>query len=198
MQATLQHYRAAPGYQPIPIKEDVTADEQAFIEAHRNELPELETIEGERRLYPRDGFAAHLIGYVGEVSEEDLNQTRYAAYEPGDVVGKAGVEEMYDQILRGQDGSRDVIVDSHGREVGYLGTQHAVPGKDLQPDHRQRPADARRSWRWAIAMAPLWRWIRAMARFWRWYRGPASIRTHLRSASSAPSGTSSSPIPIIR
>jgi penicillin-binding protein 2 len=132
LQATLKRYRAAPGYQPIPIKEDVTADEQAFIEAHRNELPELETIEGERRLYPRDGFAAHLIGYVGEVSEEDLNQTRYAAYEPGDVVGKAGVEQMYDQILRGQDGSRDVIVDSHGREVGYLGTQHAIPGKDLR------------------------------------------------------------------
>jgi len=132
LRATLHHYRAAPGYQPIAIKEDVTADEQAFIEAHRNELPELETIEGERRLYPRDGFAAHLIGYVGEVSEEDLNQTRYAAYEPGDVVGKAGVEEMYDQLLRGQDGSRDVIVDSHGREVGYLGTQHAIPGQDLK------------------------------------------------------------------
>jgi penicillin-binding protein 2 len=132
LKATLHKYRLSPGYQPIPIKEDVTADEQAFIEAHRNELPELETIEGERRLYPRDGYASHLIGYVGEVSEEDLNQTRYAAYEPGDVVGKGGVEEMYDQILRGQDGSRDVIVDSHGREVGFLGIQHAVPGQDLK------------------------------------------------------------------
>ncbi|MFY9852900.1 MAG: penicillin-binding protein 2 [Terracidiphilus sp.] len=130
--ATLRHYRGAPGYQPIPIKSDISADEQAFIEAHRNELPELETIDEERRLYPRDGFAAHLIGYVGEVSEEDLNQSRYAAYEPGDVVGKAGVEETYDEILRGQDGSRDVIVDSHGREVGYLRTQHAIPGQDLR------------------------------------------------------------------
>src|SRR5579863_7146827 len=62
LRATLRHYRAAPGYQPIPIKQDVTADEQAFVEAHRNELPELETIDEERRLYPRDGFAAHLIG----------------------------------------------------------------------------------------------------------------------------------------
>lgn len=132
LRATLRHFRAAPGYQPIPIKQDITADEQAFIEAHRNELPELETIDEERRLYPRDGFAAHLIGYVGEVSEEDLNQSRYAAYEPGDVVGKAGVEETYDELLRGQDGSRDVIVDSHGREVGYLGTQHAIPGQDLK------------------------------------------------------------------
>jgi penicillin-binding protein 2 len=132
LRATLRHYRASPGYQPIPIKQDVTADEQAFIEAHRNELPELETIDEERRLYPRDGFGAHLIGYVGEVSEEDLNQARYAAYQPGDVVGKAGVEETYDQLLRGEDGSRDVIVDSHGREVGILGTDHAKPGQDLK------------------------------------------------------------------
>jgi penicillin-binding protein 2 len=133
LRATLRRYRAAPGYQPIPIKQDITADEQAFIESHRNELPELETIDEERRLYPRDGFAAHLIGYVGEVSEEMLNNNpRYAYYEPGDVVGKAGVEQTYDQLLRGQDGSRDVIVDSHGREVSYLRTQHAIPGQDLK------------------------------------------------------------------
>jgi penicillin-binding protein 2 len=132
LRATLRRYRARPIYEPIPIKQDISADEHAFIEAHRNELPELETIDVERRLYPRDGFAAHLIGYVGEVSEEMLNDTRYAVYSPGDIVGKAGVEQTYDQLLRGQDGSRDVIVDSHGREVGYLRTQHAKPGQDLK------------------------------------------------------------------
>ncbi|MGB6746242.1 MAG: penicillin-binding protein 2, partial [Terracidiphilus sp.] len=132
LSATLRRYRGSPGYQPIPVKQDITADEQAFIAAHRNELPELETIDVERRLYPRDGFASHLIGYVGEVSEEDLNNPRFAYYEPGDVVGKAGVEETYDALLRGTDGSRDVIVDSHGREVGYLRTQHATPGQDLK------------------------------------------------------------------
>jgi penicillin-binding protein 2 len=132
LRAALKKYLTAPVYQPIPIKQDITADEQAFVEAHRNELPELETVGEERRLYPRDGFAAHLIGYVGEVSEDDLNNPRFAYYEPGDVVGKAGVEETYDALLRGQDGSRDVIVDSHGREVGYLRTQHATPGQDLK------------------------------------------------------------------
>ena len=90
LRATLRHYRASPGYQPIPIKQDITADEDAFLEAHKNELPELETIHEERRLYPRDGFASHIIGYVGEVSEDDLNNPRYAYYEPGDVVGKRG------------------------------------------------------------------------------------------------------------
>ncbi len=132
LRAALKKYRTAPVYQPIPIKQDITADEQAFVEAHRNELPELETVGEERRLYPRDGFAAHLIGYVGEVSEEDLNNPRFAYYEPGDVVGKAGIEETYDALLRGVDGSRDVIVDSHGREVGFLRTQHATPGQDLK------------------------------------------------------------------
>ncbi len=132
LRAILRRYRSTPAYQPIPIKQDITPDEQAFVAAHRNELPELETIDVERRLYPPDGFAAHLIGYVGEVSESELNEPRYAFYSPGDVVGKAGVEESYDEILRGQDGSRDMIVDSRGREMGYLRTQHAIPGQDLK------------------------------------------------------------------
>jgi penicillin-binding protein 2 len=132
IQSTLRHYQSAPKYQPIPLKQDITPDEQAFIEAHRNELPELETIDEQRRLYPKDGFAAHLIGYVGEVSEEMLNDPRYALYSPGDVVGRSGIEQTYDSILRGVDGSRDVIVNSHGKEVGQLGQELAVPGKDLR------------------------------------------------------------------
>ena len=132
VEATLRRYASEPKYQPIPLKQDITQDEQAFIEAHRNELPELETIDDQRRLYPRDGFAAHLIGYVGEVSEQDLNSSKFDFYEPGDVVGKSGVEETYDSLLRGVDGSRDVIVNSHGKEVGQLGQQLAKPGQDLR------------------------------------------------------------------
>ncbi|WP_052200967.1 penicillin-binding protein 2 [Terriglobus sp. TAA 43] len=132
LQYILHHYQYAPKYQPIPLKQDITPDEQAFISAHFNELPELETLEEQRRLYPRDGFAAHLIGYVGEISENDLKNPKYDFYEPGDVVGKFGVEEAYDAILRGTDGSRDVIVNSHGREIGKLGEELAVPGKDLK------------------------------------------------------------------
>lgn len=132
IQTILRHYQAAPRYQPIPLKQDITPDEQAFIEAHRNELPELETLDVQRRLYPRDGFAAHLIGYVGEVSEEMLNNPRYAFYDPGDVVGRSGVEEAYDAVLRGTDGYRDVIVNSRGKELGHLGQTLAIPGKDLR------------------------------------------------------------------
>jgi penicillin-binding protein 2 len=132
VQATIRRYAASPKYESIPLKQDITPDEQAFIEAHRNELPELETRDEQRRLYPRDGFAAHVIGYVGEVSEEDLNSSKFDFYEPGDVVGKSGVEQTYDSLLRGTDGSRDVIVNSHGKEVGQFGQVLAIPGKDLR------------------------------------------------------------------
>lgn len=132
LQYTLRHFQYAPRYQPIPLKQDITPDELAFIEAHRNELPELETLQEQRRLYPRDGFASHLIGYVGEISEADLTLSKYAFYEPGDVVGKSGVEQSYDSLLRGKDGSRDMIVNSHGREIGRLGEELAKPGQDLR------------------------------------------------------------------
>jgi penicillin-binding protein 2 len=133
IQSTIRRYQYAPKYQPIPLKQDITPDEQAFIAAHRDELPELETLDEQRRLYPSDGFAAHLIGYVGEVSEQMLaNDDRYALYSPGDVVGRSGVEATYDAILRGTDGSRDVIVNSHGKELGHLGQELAIPGKDLR------------------------------------------------------------------
>jgi penicillin-binding protein 2 len=132
IEATIRHYQTAPKYQSIPLKQDISPDEQAYIEAHKNELPELETHDEQRRLYPAGGFAAHLIGYVGEISENDLNQSKYAFYEPGDLVGKSGVEETYDTILRGKDGSRDVIVNSHGKEVGQLGQEIATPGQDLK------------------------------------------------------------------
>ncbi|WP_263383713.1 penicillin-binding protein 2 [Granulicella arctica] len=132
IQATIRRFEATPGYLAIPLKQDITPDEQAFVEAHRNELPELETLDEQRRLYPRDGFAAHLIGYVGEVSEQMLNDPKYAFYAPGDVVGRSGVEQTYDALLRGKDGSRDLIVNSHGKEVGRLGQELAVPGEDLK------------------------------------------------------------------
>src|SRR5277367_2772088 len=130
----LRVHRAAsmPQYQPLFLKEDITPDELAFIEAHKNELPELDTIMAHRRLYPRNGFMAHLIGYVGEVSEDMLNQPQFELYSAGDVVGISGVERQYNNLLMGTNGSRQALVDSHGREVGRLGETQAIPGKPLK------------------------------------------------------------------
>ena len=123
---------AVPGYQPLFLKDDITPDELAFIESHRAELPELETITVHRRLYPRNGFMAHVIGYVGQVSEDMLNQPQWELYNPGDIVGMSGVEQYYNDILMGKNGSRQVLVNSRGKEVGTLSDVQAVPGKQLK------------------------------------------------------------------
>jgi penicillin-binding protein 2 len=128
----IRHFASMPQYQPIFLKDDITQDELAFVESHRNELPELDTIVAHRRLYPRNGFMAHLIGYVGEVSEEMLNQPRWEFYNPGDVVGKSGVELQYNQILMGKNGSRRAVVNSRGREVGRLDETPAEAGRQLK------------------------------------------------------------------
>ena len=129
----IRRFAFTPQYQPIYLKEDITPDEEAFIEAHKLELPELDTIMAYRRLYPLKGFMAHVIGYVGEVSEDMLNQPQFELYNPGDVVGKSGVELEYNGILMGKNGSREVLVDSHGREVGKpLEEKAAEPGKQLK------------------------------------------------------------------
>ena len=128
----LHKFAGTPQYQPIYLKEDITPDELAFIESHHNELPELDTIVAHRRLYPRNGFMAHLVGYVGEVSEQMLNQPRWELYNPGDVVGKSGVELEYNPILMGKNGSRQVLVNSKGKEMGELDQKPAVPGKQLK------------------------------------------------------------------
>ena len=132
VRAKIRRFAALPQYQPIFLKEDITPDELAFVEAHRNELPELDTIMAHRRLYPRNGFMAHLIGYVGEVSEDMLNQPQFELYSAGDVVGISGVERQYNTLLMGTNGSRQALVDSHGREVGRLGETEAIPGKQLK------------------------------------------------------------------
>jgi penicillin-binding protein 2 len=132
VRARIKRFAPMPQYQPIFLKEDITPDELQFIEAHRNELPELDMIMAHRRLYPRNGFMAHLIGYVGEVTDDMLNQPQFELYNPGDVVGISGVERQYNTLLMGKNGSRQALVDSHGREVGRLGETEAIPGKQLK------------------------------------------------------------------
>ena len=127
--------RGAPTYQPIPIKEELTPAELAFVESHKdaNTFPELEVIHVQHRLYPRNGLAAHAIGYVGEVSETELNTPEFANFHQGDVIGKDGIEREYNDTLMGVDGQRRVEVDSFGNERRVLSDdKESVPGKNLQ------------------------------------------------------------------
>ncbi len=127
-----EKYQRLPSYLPIVIKEDVTIEDLSFIEAHRLELPGLDVTRQPRRFYREGQSAAHLVGYVGEVSERQLGTEEYSYCKPGDIVGKAGVERVYNRILMGIDGQKKVVVDSRGKEVTVLETIEPVPGNDLR------------------------------------------------------------------
>src|SRR5258706_10834749 len=128
----VRRFAYAPAYEPLVLKDDITPDELAFIEAHKNELPELETIRVHRRLYPKNGFLAHVIGYVGEVSDTMLNLPQFELYQPGMIVGQSGIEQQYNDLLMGKDGSRRAVVNSRGKEVDRLSETAAEPGKQLK------------------------------------------------------------------
>jgi penicillin-binding protein 2 len=132
--ARVKRYETRPKYEPIVIKQELTAAELAFVESHRDQtsFPEMEVIQAQRRLYPKNGLAAHAIGYVGEISEPELNSPDFAKYSQGDIIGKAGLERQYNESLMGIDGQRRVMVDNMGRERQVLDLKEATPGKPLQ------------------------------------------------------------------
>jgi penicillin-binding protein 2 len=134
LRARVKRFQSRPKYVPLMVKQDLSPQEIAFVESHRdaNTFPEMELIQNQRRLYPRNGLAAHVVGYVGEVSEQELNSSDFAKYSQGDIVGKAGLERQYNDLLIGVDGQRRVVVDSVGRERQVLESTEATPGNNLQ------------------------------------------------------------------
>jgi len=126
--------RRVPAYFPVLIKQELTPSELAFVESHNDPatFPEMELVSSQSRLYPQGGLAAHAIGYVGEVSDQELNTTEFAKYSQGDKVGKEGLERQYNDQLMGIDGQRQVEVDSLGRERTKMQSQEATPGNNLQ------------------------------------------------------------------
>jgi penicillin-binding protein 2 len=127
----LNNTGALPKFQPIVIKPEATQADVAFIESHRADIPLLEMLMVHRRRYLPGGFMAHASGYVGEVSEQQIEASN-GKYRPGDVAGKSGLERQYNDMLVGTDGMRRVIVNSVGKEMGHLSQQEAIPGKQIQ------------------------------------------------------------------
>jgi penicillin-binding protein 2 len=118
----------------IIVKDQLSRDEIAFVQAHQDPgtYPEMDLIRSWRRQYPQDGFAAHVAGYVGEISESELDSPSFIDYRQGDVIGKDGLEREYDKVLRGTDGQERVLVDNMGHERQMVTAKDAVSGKDLR------------------------------------------------------------------
>jgi penicillin-binding protein 2 len=127
----LDNARELPKFQPIVIKPQATPGDKDFIESHRSDIPLLEMLMVHRRRYLPNGFMSHASGYVGEVSEKQIEESN-GKLRPGDFAGKSGLEREYNDVLQGTDGMRRVIVNSVGKEVDRLPTQEAIPGKQIQ------------------------------------------------------------------
>jgi penicillin-binding protein 2 len=127
----LSNTEKLPKFQPIVIKPEATPADVAFIESHRADIPILEMLMVHRRRYLPGGFMSHASGYVGEVSEQQIEASG-GKLRPGDIAGKSGLERQYNDLLVGTDGMRRVIVNSVGKEMGRLEQQEAIPGKQIQ------------------------------------------------------------------
>ncbi len=83
------------------------------------------------RSYPYKDSISHVLGYIGQISEEELNQKELSSYKGGDLIGKIGIEREYEAMLKGTNGKKLVEVDSRGRIVRELGKTDPIPGKNI-------------------------------------------------------------------
>ncbi len=119
---------------PISIARNLSFEQIALLEERMDRLAGVQVESESTRRYPNGVFACHLLGYLGEVSEDELAKGTESAYHPGDLVGQAGVEKQYEAELRGHDGEAYVEVDAYRRRTHYfpeLPSLPATPGRDL-------------------------------------------------------------------
>lgn len=128
----LQRYGREPAYRPIVLIPNASEDLRIAVSARALELPGIIFEPMPTRLYPASALAAHLFGYVTEVREEQLARPEFADLGPGAMVGQAGIEQAYNALLMGEEGRRDVIVNSVGREIRELEFHNPVEGRSLQ------------------------------------------------------------------
>lgn len=118
-------------YRPVPIAEDVPPEVIFAVSENQELFPGVEAETLPVRTYPGGTLAAHLVGYLGEISQEDLEDPAYANYRQGDLIGWAGLEKTYEEFLHGDEGRRLLEVNAKGIVQDKLGERQPVRGDDL-------------------------------------------------------------------
>jgi penicillin-binding protein 2 len=127
----VNRHKREPEYRPITIVQDASFAQVTAVMAHRldSELPDVRVERVPTRTYP-EKFAAHLFGYVGEVNDAQVSDDE--GLKSGDIVGQAGIEKVYNAMLKGNDGAKRVVVNSVGREIRTLDKDEPTEGQRLQ------------------------------------------------------------------
>jgi penicillin-binding protein 2 len=118
-------------FSPIPVAIDVPQRVTWYVKEHARRFPGVDVQQVPIRSYPYGSLAAHVLGYLGQINEEELDDPAFADHEPGDLIGKSGVESVYERDLSGTEGLVKYRVNSLGRNLGLIGTQRPVPGNDV-------------------------------------------------------------------
>jgi penicillin-binding protein 2 len=120
-------------FETMVLKENVDMRDIAWVESHSLEFPELRVELQPQRYYPLGTTLAHVLGYVGEISPAQLKEPEYQekGFRPGDIIGKGGLEQYYDEYLRGRPGYRKVLVDSKGRVQSEIEVVKPQSGQDM-------------------------------------------------------------------
>ena len=119
------------GFDPIRIKADVTPDIVTIIEEQKTNYPGVIIEVQPIRDYMNKEEAAHTYGYVSEINDMELEKKKDEGYKSGDIIGKFGLEKIYDKELRGENGGQQVEVDVTGKPVQIIGNKPPTPGDDL-------------------------------------------------------------------
>lgn len=127
----IQNGRQRGPYTPILLKPDMGRDTLASIQVHNFKLPGVVVQVSPRRHYLHGPLASHLLGYMGEISPEELRRPVFEEYKRGEFIGKFGVERAYEDVMRGRRGGRQVEVNAIGQVVRVLKTVDAIPGQDV-------------------------------------------------------------------
>src|SRR5258707_9761821 len=129
---TVNRRRREAPFRPIVLIENASREQVIAVWARRLELPGIIYQEVPSRRYPASDMAAHLFGYVGEVTDTQLQHPEDDGIEPGTIVGQAGVELAYNKMLMGKEGVKQVVVNSVGREIRELDKTDPTVGHPLQ------------------------------------------------------------------
>jgi len=120
-----------PRYRPLPLLEDVGRRAMEKVQENSVDLPGILVEVKPFRAYPYGEMAAHLFGYLGEVTESELSQPGFSGYRSGEMVGKTALERMFESRLRGTAGQKRIEVNVRGRELRQLTTRNPLPGQRL-------------------------------------------------------------------
>lgn len=131
--SSIEARRGAERYRAMLVREDVDRDRLALIEQLRSELPGVDVEDVPHRYYPHGTLAAHVLGYMNQITEAELARWKGEGYEPGDSVGRYGVEKQWEHYLRGKKGSERYVVDAKGQRKGEREAEALIAGPRWVP-----------------------------------------------------------------